>query len=107
MSHERPFTSLVRSTEASLLRRIHARIESGGVATREQFGDLMVAAFQDGRLSPRQLALDFGYSLSAVYRWIDQSTAPHRSQWPLVAEWVKVQLAEKAKCLEAKEGVEA
>ncbi|HEY0013078.1 MAG TPA: hypothetical protein VGB79_09530 [Allosphingosinicella sp.] len=107
MSHDQPFTSLVRSTEASLLRRIHARIESGGVSSRGQFGDLMAAAFEDGRLSPRDLARDFGYSLSAVYRWIDGSTAPHRSQWPLVAQWVMERLAIKAGQLECEEEVEA
>ncbi len=88
MAHVQPFTSMMVNSEVSVLRRMHAMLEHDPITDREEFGDLMKAAFQHGRFDPRKLADDLGYSLSAIYRWIDGSSAPHSSLWPTIVGWV-------------------
>lgn len=88
MGHAQPFTSMMLDSEISVLRRIHAMLEHDAVASRDEFADLMQAAFQRMRFDPRRLSDDLGYSISAVYRWIDGTSAPHPSLWPTVVQWI-------------------
>jgi hypothetical protein len=88
MSDSIRFTSLMVRSEANLLRRLHAMLEQGNINTRQEFTDVMRAAFKHGNLDPRALADDLGHSISAVYRWIDGISAPHPSLWPRIIQWV-------------------
>ncbi|HEX8262789.1 MAG TPA: hypothetical protein VF547_07940 [Allosphingosinicella sp.] len=87
MSATRPFTDLMVHSQISLLRSLHGALEHKRVRTRDEFIDLMKAAFEHGKLDPRRLADDLGYSFSTVYRWIDGRSAPHPSLWPRIVEW--------------------
>jgi predicted DNA-binding transcriptional regulator AlpA len=89
MSAIRPFTDIMVHSEISVLRSLHCALETKPVQTRAEFIDLMKAAFEYGRLDPRRLADDLGYSFSTVYRWIDGRSAPHPSLWPRIVEWTK------------------
>ncbi len=84
-----------------MMTRMHAMLEHDGVRDRDEFADMMEAAMQAGRLDPRALANDLGYSLSSVYRWVDGSSAPHPSTWPRVVDWVVAGLARRIGDLEA------
>lgn len=97
------FTHLMVKGEASLMRRLHGMLEHGKVTTREQFKDLMRAAFVYGKLDPRRLSDDLGYSPSAIYRWIDGKTAPHQSLWQQIVDWILAALDEKIRHREQEE----
>ena len=82
-----PYTKLMSDKEISVLRQLHGMLENDPVKTREQFTDLMKAAFQYGKLDAKLLSDDLGYSASTVYRWIEGLSAPHKSLWPTIVEW--------------------
>lgn len=82
------FTSWMVSQEIHVLRHLHGMLENDRIARREDFTDLMVAAFHHGKLEPRALADDLAHSISAVYRWIEGSSAPHPSLWPTIVQWI-------------------
>lgn len=84
----KPYSKLMVRNEISVLRNLHGMLEHDPVETRDQFCDLMKAAFDLGKLQPRALSDDLGYNISAVYRWIDGSSAPHKSLWPTVVAWI-------------------
>jgi hypothetical protein len=88
MGNAQPFTGMMLDSEISVLRRIHGMLEHDPIATRDEFADLMKAAFQRMRFDARKLADDLGYSISAVYRWIDGTSAPHPSVWPTIVRWI-------------------
>jgi len=90
-----PFTAMMVKYEISVLRRLHGMLAEDTVETREQFSDLMRAAFTLGKLDPRGLSDDLGYNISAVYRWIEGRSAPHKSLWPRVIEWIKDAIKQK------------
>lgn len=56
--------------------------------TKDQFQDLMRAAFTFGGLSGQELADDMGYSVSSVSRWISGHNAPHPALWPQIISWI-------------------
>src|SRR4051812_3336931 len=84
----RSYTRLLVESEVSYLRCLHGMLEREGVGTRDQFEDMMNAAFGASRLDAKALADDLGYSPSTVYRWIDGRSAPHPSLWPRIVGWV-------------------
>lgn len=84
----RQYTRMMMSNEISVLRRLHGMLEHDPVNTRDEFCDLMKAAFNHGKLEPRELSDDLGYSMSTIYRWIEGRSAPHASLWPIVVTWV-------------------
>jgi rhamnogalacturonyl hydrolase YesR len=86
--------------EINALRRLHGMLEHDRVNSREEFRDMMTAAFMHGRLELRGLSDDLGFSFSAVFRWLEGKSAPHPSLWPRVVEWVMGALARKIKALE-------
>ena len=100
MSVARPLTGLMVKTEVNALRRLHGMLEHDGVRTREQFRDMMVAAFTHGRLELRELADDLGYSFSTVFRWLEGRSAPHASLWPRIVMWVMEALNRKIAAIE-------
>jgi hypothetical protein len=94
--------------ELSALRRLHGMLESDGVKTRDQFRDMMVAAFTHGRLELRELSDDLGYSFSTVFRWLDGRSAPHASLWPRIVSWVMGALERKIAAMSRElDGVDA
>ena len=88
MSETRPYTALATENELVLLNRLHAMLEADPVVSREEFSDMMAVAFANSRLDARALSDDMGYNFTTVYRWIEGRTAPHRSQWKQVQEWI-------------------
>lgn len=101
-----PFTRLMVTTEINVLRRLHGMLEHDRVASREEFGDLMKAAFEHGKLDSRQLADEMGFSASSIYRWIEGKSAPHQSLWPTVVNWIMKAIEDRIhhyeeSCLEA------
>jgi predicted DNA-binding transcriptional regulator AlpA len=88
MSLNKPFTALLRKEEVSILRRLHGMLEHRTIENREQFSDLMNAAFKQCSLEYVSLADDLGYSRSAVYRWVEGVTAPHKTLWPKIVTWI-------------------
>lgn len=88
MVESRSFTAIAVENERTLLSRLHAMLESDPVGSRDQFADLMKAAFAHCRLDARALSDDLGYNYSTVHRWIDGRTAPHPSLWPRISDWV-------------------
>lgn len=88
MSGVRPLTDLMVRTEINALRRLHGMLEHDGIKSREQFRDMMSAAFAHGGLELRALSNDIGFSFSAVFRWQEGQSAPHPSLWPKVVSWV-------------------
>ena len=95
MSARMPFTELMVSKEIHVLRCLHGMLENDPIESREQFNDLMKAAFVYGKLDPKLLSDDLGYSASTVYRWIDGHSAPHPSLWPRISGWVKLAIERK------------
>ncbi len=95
MSARMPFTELMVSNEIHVLRCLHGMLENDPIESRAQFNDLMKAAFVYGKLDPKLLSDDLGYSASTVYRWIDGHSAPHPSLWPRISEWVKAAIESK------------
>jgi len=99
-----PFTALMVNSEVSVLRCLHGMLENDSVETREQFCDLMKATFEYGKLDPKELSNDLGYSLSTVYRWIEGRTAPHRCLWPKIIEWIMLAIDKRiASCNQLEE----
>jgi len=74
--------------EVSILRRLHGMLENKAIEDREQFSDLMNAAFKWCTLEYGLLANELGYSQSSVYRWVEGLTAPHKSLWPKIVTWI-------------------
>ena len=103
MAQARLFTRMMLGSEISVMTQIHAMLEHDGVRDRAEFSDMMGATMQNGRLDPRALANDLGYSMSAVYRWIDGSSAPHPSTWPRVVAWITTNLGQRIDELRARE----
>lgn len=85
---EGPLTRAMALSRHTALRDLRQAIESRPPESREDFGDMMQAAFREGGLDPRNMSDDMGYSFSSVYRWVDQRSAPHPSAWPTVASWI-------------------
>ena len=88
MPLNKPFTAVTREGEVSILRRLHGMLEHKAIENREQFSDLMNAAFKRCSLEYVSLADDLGYSRSAVYRWVEGVTAPHKTLWPKIVAWI-------------------
>jgi hypothetical protein len=88
MSGSHSFTSLMVEKKAEQLECLHGVLENKKIVSREQFTDLMQAAFQVASLDPNGLANDLGYSSSTVYRWIEGVSAPHKSLWDKVVSWI-------------------
>jgi hypothetical protein len=107
MSSIRPITRLMVLTEINGLRRLHGMLENDGVSTREEFRDMMTAAFGYGGLELRALADDLGFSFSTVFRWQEGRSAPHPSLWPRIVEWVMAALACKIEAAESKLATQA
>ena len=107
MPDARPFTTMLVTSELGVLRRLHGMLEFDPINTRERFGDLMRAAFEHCKLDPRALADDLGYSLSAVYRWIDGRTAPHASLWPTIVGWIMHAIERKIASAEQRDTISA
>lgn len=84
----RPFSTVAVDSELNLLSRLHAMLDSDGICSRADFSDLMKVAFEICRLEPRALSDTLGFSFSTVYRWIEGRTAPHRSLWPVIGQWI-------------------
>jgi hypothetical protein len=103
MTAVRSFTNLMVLSEISLLRSLHGKLSAEGIQSRDEFADLMKAAFEYGNLEARRLADDLGYSFSTVYRWIDGRSAPHPSLWPRIADWVGEAMATRIAEHEANE----
>jgi hypothetical protein len=100
MSVARPLTGLMVKTEINALRRLHGMLEHDGVRSREEFRDMMVAAFTHGRLELRELADDLGYAYSTVFRWLEGRSAPHSSLWPRIVAWIVSALERKIATIE-------
>jgi predicted DNA-binding transcriptional regulator AlpA len=79
---------LVQKDKLSTLRRLHGMLENKDIEDREQFSDLMNAAFNSCGLEYTKLSDDLGYSRSAVYRWTEGDSAPHKSLWPKIVTWI-------------------
>jgi hypothetical protein len=88
MADIRPYTALAADNELIFLSRLHSMLESDPITTRDSFADMMAVAFTANRLDTRVLSDEMGYSFSTVYRWVEGRTAPHRSQWTHIQEWV-------------------
>jgi hypothetical protein len=89
------FTAVANEGEIAVLRRLHGILEKGAVENRDQFSDLMKAAFKNCRLEYIALADDLGYSAISVHRWIEGISAPHKSLWPLIIEWIMKEIEER------------
>lgn len=107
MSETRPFTAMVVDSDLALLGRLHSMLQFEDITTREQFTDLMKAAFVHCRLDARALSDDLGYSFSTVHRWVDGRTAPHPSLWPRVSGWIADGIRARIDAIRAAEAVEA
>ena len=103
MAPARPFTDLMVKSEIKVLTQLHGILEREPIRDRSQFGDLMNAAFERGRLDARVLADELGYNISAVYRWIEGRSAPHKSLWPRIVQWItsaiEQRIADHGDCL--------
>jgi len=90
-----PLTKLFRDTETSVLTTLHGMLDSQSIQTRDQFIDMMNAAFKYGGLNYRELADDLGYSPTSVYRWIQGKSAPHPSLFASAQNWIVKRVADK------------
>ena len=107
MAEIRRFTAVAVDSEVVLLSRLHSMLGSDALTSREQFTDMMKAAFLHCRLDARALSDDMGYNFSTVHRWIDGRTAPHPSLWPRITDWIKSALKGRIDTLRPVEAVEA
>jgi hypothetical protein len=82
-------------------------LESDRVSSREQFGDLMKAAFEHCHLDVRRMSDDLGFSGSTVYCWVEGRTAPHPSLWPLITDWVAKAIKSRIDAIAEAEAVPA
>ena len=96
-----PLTDLMIRNQINSLRRLHGILEMDGVKTRDEFHDMMAAAFGHGGLELRALSDDLGFSFSSVFRWQEGKSAPHPSIWPTVTNWVMAKLAVQVKLKES------
>lgn len=84
----RPLTDLMLRQKIGALRRLHGMLEHDGVKNREEFRDMMTAAFECGGLELRALSDQLGFSFSTVFRWQEGRSTPHASLWPRIVAWV-------------------
>ena len=98
-----PFTELVAKGEMTVLRRLHGMLENKSIETKEQFTDLMSAAFKWCGLEYSALANDLGYSPTSVYRWVEGLSAPHKSLWPKIVDWIMKALEVRMENIEQKQ----
>ncbi len=101
MASTHRFTELMVESEIHALNCLYGMLEADGVRSRDEFRDMMSAAFQRGGLDIRSLADDLGFSFSTVFRWKEGVSAPHPSLWPRVTAWVMAQLVLRRQQLEA------
>lgn len=101
MTAQPRLSHLVLAGDISVLRRLHGMLERGTIVERDEFKDMMRAAFHYSQLDYKLLADDLGYSSSAVYRWVEGGTAPHPGLWPRVIEWVMRAIEQKVDHLES------
>jgi len=83
-----PLTRSMHDARMTMLDRLSRSLKANPVSNRDEFTDMMMAAFREGGLDVRDLAGDMGYSMSTCYRWVEGRTSPHASQWPLITTWV-------------------
>ena|ERR1041385_8852695 len=100
-----PFTMLVSEGELTVLRRLHGMLEGKPIEEREQFSDLMNAAFKWCSLEYAALADDLGYSPSSVYRWVEGTSAPHKSLWPSIVSWIMKAIEERVQTIQQEKEV--
>lgn len=86
------FTTLAIEGELGILRCLHGILEKGVVEDRAQFSDLMTVVFKRCRFEYTALADDLGYSRVSVYRWVKGMSAPHKSLWPRIIEWIMTEI---------------
>ena len=84
----RKYTDWMVSNEVNGLICLHGMLVDDQITTREEFSNLVSAAFEHGQMNPRELADDLGFSASTVYRWVEGVSAPHPSLWPTVVTWI-------------------
>lgn len=104
------FRAMAVQSQVDLLTQIRSALDAAPLSSRDQFTDLMKAAFLHCRLDARALSDDMGYNFSTVHRWIDGRTAPHPSLWPRINDWIKSALEARIDTLrpiEASEATEA
>ncbi|MEL6934377.1 MAG: hypothetical protein AAFO17_15015 [Pseudomonadota bacterium] len=101
MPNVHSYTKVMAEGRIGSLKCLHGMLENDPVQHRDQFSNLMKATFGDGSLDPRSMANDLGFSASTVYRWVEGKSAPHRSLWPRVQEWLLEAISAKVATLEA------
>lgn len=97
------FREVRTSGDLATLRRIHGTIEAREIVTKEQLWDLLQAVFLDNLLDRKEFAQDLGYNISSVNRWIDARTAPHKSFWGQICNWILGAIAARVEEMEATE----
>ena len=88
MSKFTTYTDVITRHRLDALRCLQDMLENDQLRDRAQFSNLMKAVFDAGYLNPRALSDDLGFSVSTVYRWAENRTAPHPAVWPLVQDWL-------------------
>ncbi len=88
MPRTHAFTKVVDDNFLTTLRCLHGMLEDDPIQSRDQFKDLMKATFGRGHLDAKMMSSDLGFSASTVYRWVEGNSAPHRSLWPVVQNWL-------------------
>lgn len=85
--------SLVWKARNSMLRQLDAILASHVIETRDQFTEIMQAAFGPCGLSIKRFAGDMRVSQSTAHRWVSGVSAPHHERvWNDAADWLRTEI---------------
>jgi len=85
--------SLVWKARTSMLMQFDAVLASHVIETRDQFTEILQAAFGHCGLSIKRFAGDMRVSQSTAHRWISGVSAPqHERMWNDAADWIRAEI---------------
>lgn len=85
--------SSVWEARVAMLMQLDAVLASHEIKTRDQFTQVMQAAFGPCRLSMKRFAGHMRVSQSTAHRWVAGVSAPHHeSVWAGAAEWIRQEI---------------
>ncbi|WP_375230030.1 hypothetical protein [Roseobacter sp. S98] len=89
-------TSAIWKTRESMMMQLDSILETSAVLSREEFTDIMQAAFDGCNLNVSRFAADMKVSPSTAHRWIAGASAPpHNAVWDKAADWIRGSLREE------------
>lgn len=83
-------TSAIWKTRESMMMQLDSILETSAILSRDDFTEIMKAAFDVCNLNVTRFAADMRVSPSTAHRWISGASAPpHSAVWEKSSDWIR------------------